>query len=317
MKGVLDPAGPQAATIAQFWWLMLALCVVVFAAIMIALAWAVLRAPRGVLDDAEPRPDAATDRRAGRRIAGAVGISAVLLVGLLVASILTDHALASLPVGEALHVRILARQWWWDVTYDDADPTRVFRTANELRIPVGRPVILTLESADVIHSFWVPALHGKKDLIPGRTATLRLRADEAGEFAGRCAEFCGMQHAHMDLDVVALPPASFEAWAEAQRRPAPEAQSEGARRGRDLFLSGSCMLCHAVRGTSAGARMGPDLTHFASRARLAAGVAPNTPGNLTAWIADPQKLKPGANMPAHPLAGADLAALVEYVGSLR
>jgi cytochrome c oxidase subunit 2 len=317
MKGVLDPAGPQAAHIAEFWWVMLAACAVVFVAVMIALAWAVLRAPRGDFGAANVHPDARSERRAGRSVAVAVALSAVSLLGLLVASIATDHAIASLPVHDALNVRVTARQWWWDVTYDDPEPTRLFRTANELRIPVGRPVIVTLESADVIHSFWIPALHGKKDLIPGRTSTLHLRADVPGRFAGRCAEFCGLQHAHMDFDVVALPPAEFEAWAEAQRQPAADPSTAGANRGRDLFLSGSCMLCHAVRGTSAGARTAPDLTHVASRPRIAAGLLPNDAGHLAAWILDPQKLKPGANMPAHPINAEELAALVEYLGTLR
>lgn len=318
MTGALDSAGPQAAHIAQLWWLTTGVCAAVFAIVFAAYLWAVWRAPRG---DASTAADVASaargERRLARRVGAAVAVCSVLLVGLLVASIATDRALAQLSLENALHVRITAHMWWWEVTYDDPKPERIFTTANELRIPVGRPVILSLESGDVIHSLWIAPLHGKKDLVPGRPATLRLRADEAGDYRGRCAEFCGLQHAHMALDVVALEPQRYEAWAELQRRPAADPSDARALRGRELFLSGSCMLCHAVQGTSASARSGPDLTHVASRAHLAAGRIPNTAAELKRWIADPQAVKPGANMPAHPLPDTDLEALVAYVGTLR
>jgi cytochrome c oxidase subunit 2 len=247
----------------------------------------------------------------------AVAVSAILLIGLLVASVMTDRALAQLSLSDALHVRVTAHQWWWEVTYDDPQLERMFATANELRIPVGRPVIVTLHSDDVIHSFWIPSLHGKKDLIPGRVATIQFRADQAGEYRGECAEFCGMQHAFMSFDVVALAPVQFEAWTGAQRKPAAEPEDAAARRGRELFLSGSCMLCHAIHGTTANARKAPDLTHFASRARIGAGRLSNTAANLAAWIGDPQKIKPGVNMPAHLLPDDDLKALVAYLGTLK
>jgi cytochrome c oxidase subunit 2 len=216
-----------------------------------------------------------------------------------------------------VNLRITAHRWWWDVTYDDADPTRVFRTANEIHVPVGRPVIATLDSVDVIHSFWVPSLAGKKDLIPGRTSTLEFQADKPGRYHGMCAEFCGWQHANMAFDVVADPPAEFERWADTQREPAAEPTDEQAKRGRTLFMSGSCMMCHEVRGTTAGGRKAPDLTHVASRPRLAAGVVPNEPHDLAAWIIDPQKMKPGADMPSHYLPGADIDALVAYLETLK
>jgi cytochrome c oxidase subunit 2 len=214
-------------------------------------------------------------------------------------------------------VRVTAHQWWWEVTYDDPQPERMFATANELRIPVGRPIVVTLDASDVIHSLWIPNLHGKKDLIPGRTSTIQFRADKAGEYRGRCAEFCGLQHAFMAFDVIAMPSEQFETWADAQRQPAGEPEDAAAQRGRELFLSGTCMMCHAIHGTTANARKAPDLTHIAGRAHLAAGRLPNTPQALAAWIADPQKIKPGANMPAHPISGDDLNALVAYLGTLR
>jgi cytochrome c oxidase subunit 2 len=177
--------------------------------------------------------------------------------------------------------------------------------------------VLTLQADDVIHSFWVPSIDGKKDLIPGRTATLRFRVDQPGEYRGQCAEYCGLEHAYMAIDIVALPPAQFDAWRAAQLRPAPEPLDDVAKHGRDLFLSGSCMLCHAVRGTTANGRKAPDLTHVASRTEIAAGLLPNTPQALAEWIHDPQAIKPGVNMPAHLLAQADLDALVAYLETLK
>jgi cytochrome c oxidase subunit II len=314
---VLKPAGVQAAHIADLWWLTFWVSLAVFVAILAALAWGLWRAPRGTAESAPEAPSHEADKRTGWRIVTAVGVSTGLLLWLLTASILTDRALASLPRNDALNLRITAHQWWWDVTYDDPKPDRVFNTANEIFIPVGRPVIATLYSNDVIHSFWVPNLHGKKDLIPGRTSTIQFRADQAGEYRGECAEFCGLQHAFMAFRVVALAPAEYDAWAESQRKPAAEPNDDAAKRGRELFLSGSCMLCHAVQGTSANARKGPDLTHVASRTRLAAGRLPNTRDEMARWIADPQKIKPGVNMPAHPLKDEDLHALVSYLASLK
>jgi cytochrome c oxidase subunit 2 len=318
MHSVLQPAGPQAAHIAELWWLMLAACAFVFVAVILALLWSLWRAPRA---DAATSPDvhprAAREKRLGRWIAGAVGVSSTMLIGLLVASIATDRSLAQLPLVDAVNIKVTAHQWWWEATYDDAQPERIFVTANELHVPVGRPVLVTLNSDDVIHSFWVPSLHGKKDLIPGRTATIAFRADSPGEYLGECAEFCGWQHAFMAFSVIAEPPAQFAAWAARQRADAAEPADETARRGRDLFLSGSCMLCHAIQGTTAHARKAPDLTHVASRSRIAAGRLPNTPDQLAQWIADPHKSKPGVNMPAHALAEDDLRALVAYMGTLK
>jgi cytochrome c oxidase subunit 2 len=318
MNDVLDAAGPQAAHIVDLWWLTLWICVSVFVVVMAMLGWALLRAPRG---DAGTPPDvapiAAGERQLRWSVGAGVAVSSVLLIGLLVASILTDRALALIPVDDALNVRVAAHQFWWEVVYDDPRPDRVFTTANELYIPVGRPVVVTLEADDVIHSFWIPNLHGKKDLIPGRVATIRFRADRTGEFRGRCAEFCGLQHAFMAFDVVAVSAERFAAWTEARRRPAGNPSGAAAQRGRELFLSGSCMLCHAILGTTANARKAPDLTHVASRAHLAAGRIDNTPQALAAWITDPQRIKPGVNMPAHLLPADDLAALVAYLATLK
>jgi cytochrome c oxidase subunit 2 len=178
-------------------------------------------------------------------------------------------------------------------------------------------VRLELASTDVIHSFWAPSLTGKMDLIPGRTNTLDLIAERAGVYAGQCAEFCGLQHAHMGVLVVAEPRPAFDAWMERQLRPAAEPEDDLAKRGRDLFVNRACMMCHGVRGTPAAARTGPDLTHLASRRFIAAGVLPNDPASLRAWIADPQAIKPGSNMPKVELAPDELDALVAYLGTLE
>lgn len=318
MNDVLDPAGPQAANIGDLWWLTLWVCVVVFVVVMAMLGWALWRAPRS---SAATPPDLVPALRGERQlawsVAAGIAVSSVLLIGLLAASVFTDRALARLPVDDALNVHVTAHQWWWEIVYDDPEPQRVFVTANELYIPVGRPVTVTLQADDVIHSFWVPNLHGKKDLIPGRIATIQFRADRAGEFWGRCAEYCGLQHAFMAFQVVAVPPDRFASWAENQRTPASDPVDPVARHGRELFLSGSCMLCHAIEGTSANARKAPDLTHVASRAHLAAGRLDNTPQMLAAWIADPQQIKAGVNMPTHFLPGEDLVALVAYLETLK
>jgi cytochrome c oxidase subunit 2 len=169
----------------------------------------------------------------------------------------------------------------------------------------------------VIHSLWVPSISGKKDLIPGRTSRMQFRADQPGTFRGQCAEFCGYQHALMGFLLIAEPQAQFDAWASAQRQPAPEPTDARAIRGRDLFQSQSCAMCHAIQGTLANAQRAPDLTHVASRQTLASAALPNTPADLASWISDPQKIKPGTNMPATPLSQEDLAALVTYLGTLK
>ena len=317
IQHALEPMGPQAAHIAQLWWLTLAACAVVFIAILVALAIALRRAPRAL----ETTPGDATplhraEPRSRHAVAIATAISTAGLFALLVASVATDHALATMPLKDPLSIEVVAHQWWWDVHYADADPAKSFTTANEIHVPVGRPVLLTLKSDDVIHSFWVPNLHGKKDLIPGRTSTFPIQADHAGTFRGQCAEYCGAQHAYMAFFVVAEAPDAFERWRAAQAAPAAEPAGDAAQ-GRDLFLSGSCMLCHAVRGTTANAHKAPDLTHVASRAWIGAGRLRNEPANVAQWIRDPQQFKPGVNMPSHPVPDDQLKALSAYMGSLE
>jgi len=316
---VLRPAGPQAGAIRELWHVLLLVCSGVLALVLAALALILHRRPQASAADAADAPQppqAPAERRARRTVVGAVAGSTLLLLFLIVASFMTERALARLSLDGALRIDVTANQWWWDLRYDDTQPANIFSTANELVLPVGRPVLLTLRSSDVIHSLWVPALHGKKDLIPGRTAQLTLRADQPGVYRGQCAEFCGFQHAFMALEVRVLPVPEYEAWAAHQRQPAPQPVDVQALRGRELFLSGTCVMCHAVQGTDAAARKGPDLTHLAGRRTLAAGTLPNTPEDLARWIRDPQQHKPGVNMPASNLPEEDLRALVAYLRSL-
>ena len=316
LQNVLRPGGPQAAHVATLWHLMLAICTLVFVAVMVALAAALLRRPPA-------RPDTAPDMSSlvvpepgpHRSVVTAVIVSAVLLLFLIVASVLTDRALANLSTKDALELKVTANQWWWEVEYGGA-PSEVFDTANEIHVPVGRPVVVRLEANDVIHSLWVPSLAGKKDLIPGRTSTLEFRADKPGIYRGQCAEFCGAEHAWMAFEVVADPPDRFAAWLAHQRQSAPAPSNSTQMKGQQLFVTTTCVMCHSVRGTTASARHGPDLTHLASRRTIAAGTLPNTPDALKRWIRDPQKFKPGSNMPATNLPEDDLDAIVAWLETL-
>lgn len=321
MGGLHDiqmPAGPQAAALFDLWMLMLAVCVAVFLAVMGALVAGLRRAPPATekaAPDLAPHPR--VESRLRRFVGYAVAASTVLLFALLVASFMTDRAIARLPLADAVRIDLIAHQFWWEGRYEPGDPALAFNTANELHVPVGRPVLLTLRSDDVIHSFWMPSLHGKKDLIPGRESTFAFRADRAGVYLGQCAEFCGYQHAHMTLYVIAEEPARYEAWLQGQRQPAAVPVTELQRRGRDLVVKTTCGMCHAVAGTMAQGRRAPDLTHVASRLTLGAGAVANDEKTLAGWIANAQDIKPGVNMPRHEMPREDLAAITAYLGALR
>jgi cytochrome c oxidase subunit II len=308
----LTPAGPAASYLVGLTWTLIATLGVVYVLVLALLGVAVLRARRS---RHAPSPD--DDRRA---------VTAVVIGGVVVPALVgavlvgtTLRGLAALTPGRAaneLTVEVTGYQWWWEIRYPDADPAREVTTANELHVPAGRRVRLRLTSRDVIHSFWVPALQGKMDLIPGRTTEIAFQADRPGVHRGQCAEYCGTQHARMAFWVIVDSPGDFDAWLGRESRPAAEPLGEQAQRGKAVFLAQSCAGCHAVRGITVGVG-GPDLTHVASRRSLAAGTLDNVPGNLAGWIADPQGLKPGNRMPRVPLAAADLHALVAYLGTLR
>jgi cytochrome c oxidase subunit 2 len=314
----LRPAGAQAARIHDLWQLTLWICMGVFAAILVALLVALMRAPRGA-PGAAPRPSHALggERAARRWTTWATVGSAGLLVLLLGADMATDRALSRLPATDPLRIEMTAQQWWWEARYLDAQGHPEFAVSSELQVPVGRPVVVTLKSTDVIHTFWVPSLHGKKDMLPGRSTQLLLRADKAGTYRGECAEFCGLQHALMAFSVSAVPPEAYAQWRARQQAPAAAPAGQDAVRGRELFLSSNCAQCHTVRGTTAMGSLGPDLTHVGSRSLLAAGTVANEPAKLAAWIVEPQSLKAGSTMPSSRLPPDDVRALVAYLGGLQ
>lgn len=243
------------------------------------------------------------------------GGTAFTVAGLLVFMVWTVREMAAIasPASEpGLTVEVRAHQWWWEFRYLDPDPSRIFTTANELHIPVGKPVRFRLIGSDVIHSFWIPQLGGKTDAIPGQTNIAWLEAHAPGEYRGQCAEYCGEQHAHMALVAYADQPNDFEAWRAAQLQPASAAAAPDARQGERDFLT-RCGACHTMRGTPAGGKLGPDLSHLMSRKTLAAGTLPNTVANLSGWIANPQTVKPDARMPNLGLSGPELASIRSYL----
>ena len=233
---------------------------------------------------------------------------------LLVITIPTLHVIfrtQAAPPAQALEVTVLGRQWWWEFRY----PTLGITTANELHLPAGRPAALRLEGPDVIHSFWVPQLGGKRDVVPGRRNQLAFTPEIAGEYWGQCAEFCGVSHANMRMRVIVDAPEAFERWVAAQRVTPPEPSGRAAE-GKAIFTSRACVGCHAIRGVSAGV-LGPDLTTFGSRRTLAAGLVPNTPANVAAWVKDPGALKPGVKMPVLGLTDDQAKAVAAYLESLK
>src|SRR4051812_43003855 len=321
MQSALEPAGSQSAHISQQWWFYFFVLTTIFVLVAIFLFIAIARRREPGRDVAPPEllpRDRARDAGLSRTVVGCVIATVIILFVLLFSDMLTGRAIYALSSDpNALIVKITGHQWWWEVQYEDREPGNIVTTANEVHIPTGRTVKFDLRSLDVIHSFWVPNLHGKKDLIPGHPTSTWMKADREGSFRGQCAEFCGYQHAHMRLDFVAESPEKFEAWITAQRQNAPGPATGIQQRGHDLFVQNQCLTCHTIQGTNARATAGPDLTHFGSRTLIGAGALPNTPENLSAWIANPQNIKPGVRMPANPFSPDDLNALVDYLESLK
>jgi cytochrome c oxidase subunit II len=319
VQSALDPAGTGAAAIYGLWRVLFWVCAAVFALVLGALLWAMLHRRGGYNEFTRPlpHPEPGAERRLRRVVYGALAATVTILVGFALTSYSLGRALFSYTGDAAVSVEITGHQWWWEVRYLASQPSRSFITANELHLPVGETVRITLRSNDVIHSFWVPNLNGKKDLIPGQVNILYLAADRPGRFRGECAEFCGLQHAFMGLDVIAEPKDDFERWRARQLRPAKEPETDEQRRGRQVFLSGPCAMCHAIQGTRAGGILGPNLTHLASRLSIGAGRLPNTRGHRAGWITDPQRQKPGNSMPPIVLPPDDLQALLAYLDSLE
>jgi cytochrome c oxidase subunit 2 len=286
------------------------ICALIWIVVMIVLAYALLRRRESA------RAFADGSKGATIVVSAAVGATALVIAGLTAASFYTTRSIGG-EHDAALTIVVKGEQWWWRVTYANEDGTADFETANEIHIPVGRTVRLQLESADVIHSFWVPSLAGKQDLVPGRTNMLALRAERPGVYRGQCAEFCGLQHSHMAMLVVADDPSSFERWSTNQRADSLEPAQPDSAAGKAVFLEKPCAACHSVRGTPSAGASGPDLTHVGSRNSIGAGLMETTRGSLAAWIADPQTLKPGNNMPMVPLTSDELRLVSAYMESLK
>jgi cytochrome c oxidase subunit 2 len=307
IQSALEPAGAHAEQIGRLWDLFLIVSTVVYVLVLIALLIALFR---------RRNSESSGTRGATAVVSVATGITVITLFALLVSTILTSRSLAGIQ-GNAVEVTVTGRQWWWQVDYEHPDPSKRMTTANELVVPVGLPVHIRLLSTDVIHSFWVPNLHGKQDLIPGHENAIILLADRPGLYRGQCAEFCGPQHANMALWVHALPPADYAKWMEAQRQPAKSPSTPQQRTGQQVFMRSPCPLCHNIQGTDASGKTAPDLTHMAGRRSLAAGTLPNRPDALASWIVDPQHVKPGAFMPPTVLQQGELAPLLAYLESLQ
>jgi cytochrome c oxidase subunit 2 len=316
----VDSAGAPAAGIERLWWVFFWLLLAIFVIVMAILGGSLARRHRGI--EQEPlerthRPSPDTERRLTYSVAGATGMTVLILLALIVISVKAAGSISGPGTKSAMTVEVTGNQWWWYVRYLNDDASRIVVTANELHIPVGKPVMIRGTSNDVIHSFWVPNLQGKRDLIPSRITTEWIEADRPGRYRGQCAEFCGMQHAHMAFWVVAEPQEQFERWMEAQRQPAVQPADTMTRRGQQVFLNSACVLCHNIAGTPAAGQVGPDLTHLGSRLTIAAGTLPNNRGNLGGWISDPQTIKPGNHMATVPIPPEDLEPLINYLESLK
>ena len=320
-QSVLNPAAAESAQIFHLWWIFFWVMLVIFGLVAIVLFIAILRNSGRASDDLQldliVQPSEASESRATNVVSVLVIVTVLVLFTLLIADFFTGNAIYATPDPNALAIKVTGHQWWWEIQYQDPQPSEIMTTANEIHVPVGKPVKLELQSSDVIHSFWVPNINGKKDLVPGHPTTTWFTANRAGQFRGQCAEYCGEQHAHMRLVFVAQSADAFSDWLSAQKKSAPEPRNQSQQRGREVFLTSQCVMCHTIQGTSARATLGPDLTHIGSREMLGAGELPNTRGHLAGWILNASALKPGARMPPNQLSADDLNALIDYLESLK
>jgi cytochrome c oxidase subunit II len=303
IQSALEPAGVHADRIGTLWDVFLVVSTVVYVLVLLFTVVALRRRSQN-------------ERGVRTGVTIAIGLTVVTLFGLLVSSVLTGRATASTQ-SAPIEITLTGRQWWWQFDYDHPDVHKRFTTANELTIPVGIPVKIWLRSPDVIHSFWIPNLNGKQDLIPGKDNQIVLQATRTGVFRGQCAEFCGLQHARMAFWVNAVAPGDYVKWVESQRQPSKIPSTPEQRKGQETFMSSPCPLCHTIQGTPANGKTAPDLTHFASRRSIAAATLPNRRGFLAGWILDPQHIKPGAFMPPTQLEQGELEPLLAYLESLQ
>ena len=309
-QSTLNPQSEASRQISTLWWWMLLVAGIVFlgAVAMLLVGW--LRKKPGLPFLGE-RENVST----GLVVVFGFALPVVVLVALFIVANLVVIKTTSAPAAgsTSMTIKVIGHQWFWEVRY----PGTTAYTANEIHIPTGTRVNVVATTEDVIHSFWVPELNRKIDMIPGRTNRVLLYTDKPGVYRGQCAEFCGLQHAHMSFGVFADPPARFRAWLANEARPARTPTTPAARQGEQDFMTSQCASCHTLRGTSAQGSVGPDLTHFGSRTSIAAYTLANDPANLAKWIRDPQHVKPGNRMPALNLTPTQIAALVPYLESLK
>ena len=320
-QSALNSTGVQSEQVRDLWWIWLAITATVYVIVMVVLIAAYFRVRRA---GAEARPDTAPDARSERKasniVKGCVALTALIVFTLMILSFRTGRAMATQPATspDPIHIKVTGQQWWWQIEYvDDHRPINNVTTANEIHIPVGRPIRVDLESHDVIHSFWVPNLRGKQDLIPNYPTTIFFEADQPGIYWGQCAEFCGYEHAKMRLMVKAESQDDFNAWYAAAQQPSANPGNDSQARGRQIFLTSVCTQCHTISGTPASGRVGPNLTHVASKPYIASGSLVNNRENLMNWISDPQAIKPGIRMPMNTYSQEDLNALADYIQSLK
>jgi cytochrome c oxidase subunit 2 len=315
----LGGEGADDASFIRLFTIFMIVCGVMYLLIIVALAGAIAR--RGIGDrrplTVETKSHHESSPLARSALIGWAALIAVGLTGLTVASFFADRSAAARAKNPQLSVKIIANQWWWDVIYTTPDVSKMVHTANELHLPVGVEAEVQLQSNDVIHSFWVPNLAGKQDLIPGRTTDIQLLPRKTGLYRGQCAEFCGIQHANMALVVTVESKADFLNWIDIQRRPATAPATPLELAGYNYVTSRECSSCHNISGTPAGGQIGPDLTHFASRRTIGAGTLPMSGSNLYNWVADPQSQKLGNHMPTIGLAPTDVRAVVAYLERLK
>ncbi len=305
---VLDPAGPHALAVTILAWALLAMAVLVLAVVIVALLLGLFGPPTWKA------------RLGLERLVwvGGLGFPVVVLTVLLIWGLGLTSRLTAPVTGEELRIRVTGEMWWFRVAYLDGQGREIVQSANEVVIPVGRPVVFELRSADVIHAFWVPRLAGKLDMIPGRTNLLRLQADEPGAYGGQCAEYCGGPHALMGFMVRAVPADEFDRWIGREPLPRPAPTDALRAQGYGVFMENGCAACHAIRGTPAVGLAGPDLSTVGSRAMIGSGILANNRGTLAGWIADSQAIKPGNRMPTYStLSGEDLQAVAAYLEGLR
>ena len=313
----LRPVSPQGGQIEWLFWLIFWICFIVYVLMVVGFGSAAAKSAAGTDEPPPIIEDEEGDRRASWFVGTATGVTVLSLFVVLVLSVIAEKRVEGTPKENAVTIQVTGHQWWWEVNYPNSQADHTINTANEIHVPIRTPIVILTKSADVIHSFWVPSITGKRDLIPGMSSAFSFEVKTPGVFHGQCAEFCGLQHAHMGFAVIADTPQDFADWQQQQLSDAVEPVNPQEALGKKVFLTHACLMCHAIQGTQAGSRMGPDLTHVGSRRMIAAETLPNIPGALGGWIIDPQQIKPGNHMAPNGLQGEELQALISYLQSLK